>query len=69
MKKRSKLKLNRETIALLDGKLARAAGGNCTCGTCETCCPTCETCDCPTYYSCGVSCHCGTDTPSVCICV
>ena len=61
MKKRSKLKLHRETIAALDPKHLRAAGANeCTC----SCCPT--DCGCPSatctydYYSCLNSCECPT---------
>lgn len=65
MKKRSKLKLHRETIAALDPKQLQAAGANdCTC----SCCPT--DCGCPPpTYSCGDTCYCGTwQADSRCIC-
>lgn len=68
MKKRSKLTLHRETIALLQPKQLQAAGANCTCSCCYTdCCP--ATYNCPTY-SCGDTCGCGTDqADSRCICI
>ncbi|HKI01690.1 MAG TPA: hypothetical protein VKK31_06915 [Thermoanaerobaculia bacterium] len=56
MKKRSKLKLHRETLAALDPKHLQAAGANCTCSCCPTdcCAPSGEysclnTCECTTY--------------------
>jgi len=67
MKKRSKLALHRETIALLEPRLLRAAGADCTCSCCYTdCCP--PTLGCPTY-SCE-TCYCGDDTNrnSICNC-
>lgn len=65
MKKRSKLKLHRETIAALDPKHLQAAGANCTCSCCYT------DCNCPPpTYSCGETCGCGTDqADSRCICI
>ena len=67
MKKRSKLKLHRETIAALDPKHLQVAGANCTCSCCYTdCCP--PPYNCPTY-SCD-TCNCGTDrADSICICI
>ena len=67
MKKRSKLKLHRETIASLSPKHLQAAGANCTCSCCYSdCCP--QTNNCPTY-SCE-TCNCGTDrADSICICI
>ena len=66
MKKRSKLKLNRETIASLDPQQLRVAGGDCTCSCCYT------GCDCPAptqYYSCLNTCDCTTyNNEFSCIC-
>ncbi len=61
MKKRSKLKLHRETIATLDARQIRAAGGDCTCSCCPTDCNctqenTCYSCE----YTCLNSCGCPT---------
>ena len=67
--RRSKLKLNRETITILEAKLHRARGGDCTC-TC-TCCPTCDaSCGCPdpTYVSCD-TCNCPTGRETDCNCI
>ncbi len=67
MKKHSKLKLHRETIAALDPRQLRAAGADCTC----TCCPTDAGCPQPTYdyYSCLNSCDCTTNNNEwSCIC-
>ncbi len=64
MKKRSKLKLYRETLASLDPKQLQAAGADCTC----SCCPTDCGCPAPTY-SCE-SCPCDTwQADSRCICI
>lgn len=65
MKKRSKLKLHRETIAALDPtQLRRAAGAEDTCSCCYT------ECDCQTnYFSCLVTCDCTTyNNEFSCIC-
>lgn len=65
-----KLKLNRETLATLDGARLRAAGGDCTC---QSCCPTCDascTCPTPTYdYSCWDTCACPTGRETDCSCI
>ena len=58
MKKRSKLKLHRETIASLDPKHLRAAGANCTCSCCYTDC--CGSAACSQEESCLGSCGCPT---------
>jgi hypothetical protein len=66
--KRSKLKLNRETLATLDGARLRAAGGDCTC---QSCTPTCgATCPCPpaTYDTCYDTCVCPTGKETNCTC-
>ena len=62
MKKHSKLKLHRETIAALDPKHLRAAGANCTCSCCPTDCG-CASANCTyDYYSCLNSCECITNS-------
>jgi len=64
--KRSKLKLNRETLATLDGHRLRAAGGDCTC---QSCCPTCApTCTCPPPSETCFSDTCTQNNESNCIC-
>jgi natural product precursor len=72
MKKRSKLKLNRETIATLDARQLRVGGGDdCTCSCCPSdCCvptqpQTCNTCE----YTCLNTCGCTTQNNEwSCIC-
>lgn len=70
--KRSKLKLNRETLTNLDRANLRAAGGDCTCTACTncTCCPTCVSCDCPppSYYGGCFTDTCTCNNESNCIC-
>ena len=69
MKKRSKLKLNRETLAQLNPGLLRAAGGDeCTCNCTCSCCPT--QCNCVSdYESCWGSCGCPTNGEYSCYCI
>ena len=67
MKKRSKLKLHRETIVLLEARRLQAAGGDCTCSCCPTQCGenTCYSCE----YTCLNTCGCTTyNNEWSCIC-
>jgi len=69
--KRSKLKLNRETLAHLGGTLRQVRGGEdtCTCCTCCSCVPSCDaTCGCPTYATCD-SCNCASGRETDCNCI
>jgi hypothetical protein len=65
-----KLKLNRETLATLDGAHLRVAGGDCTCTACTncTCCPTCASCNCPPPSDTCWTDTCTQNNESNCIC-
>lgn len=67
MKRRTKLKLHRETLAQLEPRQLRAAGGDhCTCSCCHT------DCNCPVvsdYESCWGSCGCPTNGEYSCYCI
>jgi len=70
--KRSKLKLNRETIGKLEGRLRQVRGAEDTC-TCCSCCPTCNatcggSCTCPPASETCFSDTCTQNNESNCIC-